>query len=88
MISEVHVMSPRLQPLIQFVDWSKLHSRELFEQIVGQIESILAVIEKRKLVEYGPIVCPDYWSLYQSATVLKQIAEGAGFVEVATYFAH
>ena len=80
-------MPTRLQPLIQFVDWGKSHSREVFEQIVGQVESILAVIEQRQLVQYGPMVCPDYWSLYQSATVLKQMAEGAGCVEAATFFA-
>ena len=80
-------MPTRLQPLIQFVDWSKRHSREMFEQVAGQVESILAVIEKRQAVQYGPILCFDYWSLYQSATALKQMAQGAGFVEAATYFA-
>ena len=80
-------MPTGLPPLIQFVEWGKSHSQEVFVQIVGQVESILAVIEKRQLVQYGPILCPDYWSLYQSATVLKQMAEGAGCVEAATYFA-
>jgi hypothetical protein len=68
-----------------FVAWTLRQPREVYEQVLGHVQTICEVLANQRLVIGPVLVCPDYWAMAEAVAALQYLALEAGFVEAAQY---
>ncbi|GCE18635.1 hypothetical protein [Dictyobacter kobayashii] len=86
---EQEQLMPDREAMIRFLDWVKVQSEEVFVMVLSHVATIQSVLAGSMLcgiqTPTQQFACPDYWSMQDSASALRDFAQEQGFADAAHF---
>ena len=71
--------------LMAFLDWIERQDTRTKLSAGAYAHLIREVLANQRMVNFGGMVCPDFWLMELATAALRDLADGAGFAEAAAY---